>query len=213
MRISSHIIASAALFLCTCACAFAQSARSILDQTANKLKNSGGIEASFEGTSFKGTQVAGEGAGTIYVQGGKFKISTNQLTTWFDGKTQWTLMNGSDEVNVSTPTAEELQSINPYTFVDLYKRGYDLTVENVNYKGTACHEVRLRAQKKNQGILLLILTIDKKTQLPVSVRMKSDKGEWTRIRVNGIHTNKKWNAATFQFNSKEHPGVEIIDLR
>ena len=36
------------------ATSFAQTARQVLDQTANKLKNSGGIEATFEGTQFKG---------------------------------------------------------------------------------------------------------------------------------------------------------------
>ena len=87
------------IFITLCAaCAvsmasFAQTARQVLDQTATKLKNSGGIEATFEGTQFKGTHEAGTASGHIQVQGNKFKIASNALTTWFDGRTQWTLMN------------------------------------------------------------------------------------------------------------------------
>lgn len=203
--------------LCT-ACAvsmasFAQTARQVLDQTASKLKNSGGIEVTFEGTQFKGTHEAGNANGNIQVQGNKFKISSNALTTWFDGNTQWTLVNGSDEVNVSNPTAAELQQVNPYTFINLYKKGYNLKLANTNYHGKACHEVRMVAQNHTNAIQLLILVIDKQTAMPYSIRMKDNKGEWTRIRVSNLRTRQRWADAHFRFNPKQHPGIEVIDLR
>lgn len=207
------------IFITLCAaCAvsmasFAQTARQVLDQTATKLKNSGGIEATFEGTQFKGTHEAGTASGHIQVQGNKFKIASNALTTWFDGRTQWTLMNGSDEVNVSNPTVAELQQVNPYTFINLYKKGYNLKIANTNYHGKACHEVRMLAQNHNNGIQLVIAVIDKKNNLPYSIRMKDSKGEWTRIRVNSLHTHRHWADDNFRFNQKHHPGIEVIDLR
>lgn len=206
------------LFTLFAACAvsatgFAQTARQVLDQTADKLKRSGGIEATFEGTQFKGTEEAGSTTGQIQIQGGKFKISSDALTTWFDGRTQWTLLKGSDEVNVSKPTEAELQQINPYTFVNLYKEGYNLKLAPTTYQGKACHEVRLVAQNKNNAIQLLIAVIDKQTHLPYSIRIKDNRGEWTRIRVSGLRTHRKWNDATFKFDEKQHPGIEVIDLR
>lgn len=192
---------------------FAQTARQVLDQTAAKLKNSGGVEASFEGTQFKGTHEAGSATGQIQVQGQKFKITSANMTTWFDGRTQWTMLGGSDEVNVSTPTAAELQQVNPYTFLNLYKSGYNLKLANTNYHGKPCHEVRLLAQNRSNGIQLLIAVIDKQTHLPYSIRIKDNKGEWTRIRVNSIKTGRKWGDANFKFDPKKHPGIEVIDLR
>ena len=192
---------------------WAQTARQVLDQTAAKLKGSGGIEATFEGTQFKGLEETGTTNGRIFVQGNKFKISSDALTTWFDGHTQWTLLTGSDEVNVSTPTQAELQQINPYTFVNLYKRGYTLKLAAANYHGKSCHEVRLVAQSKAEPMQLLILLIDKQTKLPHSIRVKDSKGEWTRIRVNGLRTGLRWNDATFKYDPAQHPGVEVIDLR
>ena len=60
---------------------------------------------------------------------------------------------------------------------------------------------------------LIIVTIDKQTKLPLSIRIKDKNGQWTRIRVQGIKTRQKWNDATFQFQEKDHPGIEVIDLR
>lgn len=201
--------ASCALQLST----FAQSARSVLDQTASVLQHSGGIEATFEGTQFKGQKAAGIATGRIELDGNKFKITSDALTTWFDGHTQWTLMTGSDEVNVSTPSAGELQHINPYAFINLYKQGYTLSLNESSYKGKSCHEVRMKAQSGSNSIQLLVATIDKSTHLPLSVRIKDHKGQWTRIRVSGIRTHRKWNVSNFRFNAKQHPGIEVIDLR
>lgn len=192
---------------------FAQTARQVLDQTSAKLKNSGGIEATFEGTQFKGLKEAGKSTGKIQVQGSKFKITSDAVTTWFDGKTQWTLMAGSDEVNVSKPTAAELQQLNPYTFVNLYKQGYNLKLANTTYQGKTCHEVRLESQNNSGAFKLLILVIDKQSRLPLSIRIKDNKGEWTRLRVNSIQTNRRWNDANFKFDEKQNPGIEVIDLR
>ena len=142
------------IFITLCAaCAvsmasFAQTARQVLDQTASKLKNSGGIEASFEGTQFKGTHETGTANGHIQVQGNKFKIASNALTTWFDGRTQWTLMNGSDEVNVSNPTAAELQQVNPYTRLSTFTRAA-ITSNSPTRLTTARHATRCVCKHKS----------------------------------------------------------------
>ena len=191
----------------------AQKVQDILDKTAGKLKNSGGIEAVFEATAFKGTKETGSASGTIKVKGNKFKIESNSLTTWFDGKTQWTLLAGSDEVNVSTPTAAELQAINPYSFINIYKKGYTATLAKASYEGKSVHEVRLVTTSKNSNMPKILLTIDPTTLMPLSVRFKNAKGDWTRIRVRSIKTGRKFADAVFTFDAKQHPGIEVIDLR
>ena len=200
-----------------CACTLlpvqAQKAQDIQHKTAGKLKNSGGIEAVFEATAFKGTKETGSASGTIKVKGNKFKIESNSLTTWFDGKTQWTLLAGSDEVNVSTPTAAELQAINPYSFINIYKKGYTATLTKASYEGKSVHEVRLVATSKKSSMQKILLTIDPTTLMPLSVRFKNAKGDWTRIRVRSIKTGRKFADAVFTFDAKQHPGIEIIDVR
>ncbi|HRF85003.1 MAG TPA: LolA-like putative outer membrane lipoprotein chaperone [Alloprevotella sp.] len=200
-------------FWTTCVGLFAQDVLSVMERTAMKLKNSNGIEASFEATSFNGTQASGSIQGKIMVQGNKFRIQSEEMSTWFDGKTQWTQLSGSNEVNVSSPTQEEIQQQNPYAFIDLYKKGYARQLAEATHQGKSCYEVRLVAQDKKNKIQEMRLTIDKKTFLPLSVRTKMGKGNWLRIRVNSIKMGKKWKDDIFRFDKKQHPDIEIIDLR
>ncbi len=191
----------------------AQTAQSVLSQTSSALRSAGGIEATFEGTQFKGTKETGTATGQIQISGNKFKLSSSSLTTWFDGRTQWTLLTGSDEVNVSNPTAAELQQINPYTFLNLYKKGYTLSLRDVTYHGAKCHEVRMTAQGRQSNIQQLIAVIDKQSHYPLSIRIKNNKGDWSRIRVSNVRTHQKWADSNFKFDSKQHPGIEVVDLR
>lgn len=191
----------------------AQSARSILDKTAEKLRSCGGIKANFEATQFKGTNASGTTSGTIYVQSGKFKITTSDMTTWFDGRTQWTMLSGSNEVNVSNPTQAELQQLNPYAFLDLYKGGYTLSTKSATYQGKNCQEVRMTAQSNANSIQTMIATIDPHSNMPLSVRIKDNRGNWVRIRIRSISTQQHFDSDLFRFDQKAHPGIEVIDLR
>lgn len=192
---------------------YAQTARQVLDATAAKLRNSGGIEASFEATQFRNLKPTGSASGRVYVQGNKFKIDASTLTTWYDGRTQWTLLKGSDEVNVSNPTAAELQQSNPYAFIGMYKKGYNLKLSSTRYKGKTCHEVKLTAQSRSNSMQEVLVVIDKNTHLPLSIRVKDNHGQWTRIRVGSVRTGRRWGDSTFRYNQALHPGVQVIDLR
>ena len=90
-------------------------AREILDKTANALQQAGGIRATFGGT----------GNGTLLLKGNQFYLNSGGIQSWFDGKTQWSYLESSEEVNVSNPTPEELQTINPYALLSIYKNGYN----------------------------------------------------------------------------------------
>ena len=110
------------LLLC-CVGAKAESAKSILDKAAATVSNPGGVQANFQMIS----KQFGNTSGSISIKGKKFHASTPQAIIWFDGKTQWTYMKNNDEVNVSNPTEEELQAINPYNFINIYKKGFKLS--------------------------------------------------------------------------------------
>ena len=189
----------------------AQTATDVLNNTAQKLKNCGGIEATFEATSFQGTTEEGTTSGTIYIKEDKFKINTPDAHIWFDGKTQWALYANSDEVNVSNPTKEELQSINPYNFINFYKHGFEHSMTDASYNGKACYNVRMVPQNPMK-IKEMFIVIDKSSLLPYSIRIRQN-NDWFRIRVLKVNTEKKWKDSFFRFDKKEYPNVEVIDLR
>jgi outer membrane lipoprotein-sorting protein len=126
---------------------------------------------------------------------------------WFDGKTQWTYLKNNDEVNVSNPTEAQLQAINPYNFIHLYKRGYTYTMNTASTD----YVIHLVANSADRKIKELFISVNKKTYQPKQVKMLQGK-KWTTFDINSI---KKENIADsqFRFNAKDFPKAEVIDLR
>ncbi len=178
-------------------------AKLILDKTASMVSKKSGARASFQISNGK----IGHTSGTIAVKGNKFNVRTPQATVWFDGKTQWTYMKNTDEVNVTTPTKAQQAQMNPLTFINLYKKGYDLSIKTVDGK----YEVRMQAQSKGSAIQEMYIVIDIKTRIPSQVRMRQ-KDAWTTVNISNFKATPQKDS-TFTFNKKDFPTAEIVDLR
>ena len=101
----------------------ADKARKILDKAATIVGHKGGASASF---SIQSGNV-GTTKGTIAIKGNMFHARTDKATMWYNGKTQWTYMKATNEVNITTPNAAKQAQLNPYKFLSLYKTGYQLS--------------------------------------------------------------------------------------
>lgn len=180
---------------------YGQTARQVLDKAAAVVSSKSGATAAF---TIKGDNM--NASGTIAVKGKKFQATTPQAIVWFDGKTQWTYMKKNDEVNVVNPTEAELASINPYSFIYMYRNGYSYTMT----KKGGNYEVHLKATGK-RNISEMYITISQQSYAPLQLRMKQQKG-WTTIDIKNF---KKASLAdgTFRFNFKDFPTAEVIDLR
>ena len=106
----------------------ANEAKKVLDKTASVVGRKGGASASFKVSSTK----YGNTSGTISIKGNKFHAKTPQAIVWFDGKTQWTYMNSTEEVNIITPNEAQQAAMNPYQFINLYKSGFDMSMKTVS---------------------------------------------------------------------------------
>lgn len=186
-----------------CVLNYGQTAKEVLDKTAKTVSNKQGITAKFNisGPSFSPTD------GTIQVKGKKFLATTSVATIWFDGKTQWTYVKKNNEVNVSNPSDDELQALNPYNFINIYKKGFSYTMTT---KGNS-YEVHLTATDKKRNIQEMYITVNKTSYAPTQVKMKQRNG-WTTINISSLKASKL-NDAIFRFNAKDYPHAEVIDLR
>lgn len=181
----------------------ASDAKKILDKTASVINKKNGAQANFLISNGK----IGRTTGTIAIKGHKFCARTPQATVWFDGKTQWTYMKKTDEVNVTTPTKAQQSQMNPLTFINMYKKGYNLSVNTVEGN----NEVRMVAQDKRLSIQEMYIVVDKKSSVPSQVRMRQ-KDTWTTINITNFKAVKQ-SDDIFTFNKKDFPTAEIIDLR
>ena len=179
----------------------AQTAKEILDKAASVVNAKKGATADFVMSG-----KYGNAAGTISIKGNKFVANTPQAKMWYDGKTQWTYMTSTEEVNVSTPTEAQQQTMNPYRFINLCNMGYAMTKKEVKNG----FEVYLKATNPKRTITEMYITVNNQF-VPTNVKMKTAKG-WTNINISNFRKASLPDKA-FRFNAKDYPKAEVIDLR
>lgn len=180
--------------------ASAQNAKQILDKTA-ALCHSGAVQARFT--------IAGSGSGTLVMQGSKFTLQSSEASIWFDGKTEWSLVKGSGEVNVLEPSAKEIAQMNPMNFVNLYKSGYKYSTKVVG----ANHEVHLLATSNGKSIKEAYIYVNKSSYKPVQIKIRTGSKGWMVINVNSFDQIGKKPDSYFKFSAKDHPKTRIVDMR
>lgn len=179
----------------------AEDARKTLDKVASIIGNKSGARASF---TISGSKI-GKQTGSIAVKGSKFCARTPKAIMWYNGKTQWTYMASTNEVNVASPSAGKQQAMNPYAFISLYKKGYRLS-QKIQGSTRLVHMVATG----RQAISEMYITVNAK-YVPTQVRMLQ-KGQWVTISISNF-SRKAISDREFVFNSKDYPTAEIIDLR
>lgn len=190
-------------------------AKVVLDKTAEAFRKAGGVKADFTVKTVTNGLVEGVENGMIQLKGEKFVLKTSDIITWFDGKTQWSYVTRNDEVNVSNPTQEELQQINPYTFLYMYQQGFSYKLGATGtYRGKAVWEVVLTARDKKRELEHITLFVTKDTYEPLYISLQQ-RGQQTRneITVTSYQTKRNYADQVFMFDKKRYPGAEVIDLR
>lgn len=189
-------------------------ARGILDRTADAFRKAGGVEVEFTVQTYTRGRLQGTSAGTIRLKGEKFVLDAEGVKTWFDGRTQWSYLENSDEVNVSEPTPQELQSINPYALLSLYKQGYQIKFGQAEkYNGKPAYEVVMTADSKRNDLQSSILYIDKDKLQPLAISMTDKSGSSVKVNIKSYKTGRQYADALFRFDKKVYPRAEVIDLR
>ena len=177
-------------------------AKDILDKTVEKYSQSKGISVIFGGSQ----------SGKLLLKGEKFQLTTQDVTTWFDGQTQWSYLKQNEEVNISTPTPEELRAINPYAWLSLYKQGFNYRYSGVKTReGKQGHEIVLTPQTK-QDIQSITLLIGSDYE-PIYIGILPTEGQMQEFIVHNYRTQLNLNDNAFRFDKNKYPNAEIIDMR
>lgn len=180
----------------------AQDAKKILDKAATAFTKAGNVKIGFS------ANVNGNNAGgTICISGNKFQLNTGDLFIWFDGKSMWNYVVVNDEVNVSHPSAKEVARMNPYSFLTLYKKGYDCSMGK---SSSTEYEVILKGQK-GSAYNRITVRMAKKSYQPTYI--KTEAKSTMEIKVNSFASKQSFPASTFTFDKKKYPNAEIVDLR
>lgn len=184
-----------------CLSAQTDKAKAVLDKVISTLTKDGGIQIDFEGTE----------SGSIVMKGEKFYLHSGQIQSWYDGKTQWSYVADTEEVNISHPTPEELQGINPYFILINYQENFESSYKGTNtHEGKQVQEIVLAPKgKANEQITLWI----SKSNHPIYIKVVNNGKPVSEFHVKSVRKQEGINDHVFRFNKSLYPNAEIIDLR
>lgn len=177
----------------------------LLKKTVGKLKGAQSVTA-----NFTMTQNGRSANGTLTVSGNKFVMGTGDMTTWFNGKTQWTMSRQAGECNITEPTPEEVAQVNPIGLLNSYTKYYTAKM----LKGSAGYKkVQLTAKSRSNDVSSAVVTISSATFMPAQISVTMRSGGTTTVKITKLTTGKTLPASTFTYPAKSYPKIEVVDLR
>lgn len=149
----------------------AESAAGLLARCAEKLVSAPSVSAAFSIRASDGEDIAG----SIVMARERFRMTSPRLHMWFDGRTQWTALEASKEVNVTEPTADELLASNPFAIITGYGSKYNCRLLPSTEKNSV-RRVELTPKKAGADIRRAVIAIDTHTLWPVKVTVTMASG-------------------------------------
>lgn len=181
------------------------SAAAVLARASKAITAAPSVTARFTASNGSSQPVSGE----LTVADTRFEILTPQLSSWFDGRTQWAYSPDTKEVNITEPTPEELLEVNPVMV--LQRMANEFSPRRL--KGSATTDVLELLPKKSSQIKRMVVTFNKKTAFPTEIKVTLTDGSTTTLKITSMQAGPNLPLSRFQFPAKKYPGVETIDLR
>ncbi|NBJ08717.1 outer membrane lipoprotein carrier protein LolA [Duncaniella freteri] len=178
----------------------------LLQRCAAKIKSAPSLSVTYTVSADGNTA-----EGLLVLQGEMFTISTPGMVSWYDGKSQWTYSDQIGEVNVISPTAEEVQQINPFAIVKSFSSSY--SSEQVKSSSAGMTTLRLTANNRKSDISSADVTINDKTLYPTRIVLTMSNRQKVTINIKNVKAGGKLPVSNFRFDAKRYPNVQVIDLR
>jgi len=189
-----------------------QKAIDFLDQVSAKTKAYKSIKADF---SYKmenaKAKINEEKQGSLLLSGDKYKMQASGQTVICDGKTIWTFMPESNEVQVNSLDNKD-EALTPSKLLSNYNTNFKskiLTDKNADPRTVRIELIPNTVKNYNRTILIV-----DKAKLQVKSFVIYDKsGNIFTYTITRFQTDLPVSPADFTFDSKKFPGVEVIDMR
>ena len=206
------IFLTLAILVSTCIQAQDADAMKVLDIAADRIQKAGNVKIEYKASIFAGSTEKASTTGTMWLQESKMKLEADEITTWYDGKTRWCFVPNTNEVNIDEPSKKEMAAMNPYTFMNIYKKGFKMSVKETVLRGEAVYEVYLKAKYAKMDVKEVYVDIRKSDYQPLCIRVRED-NDWQRVSVLSFKGNLNLSDDFFVFPEKDYPDVLKNDMR
>lgn len=182
-----------------------ETAETLLDRAAANVRNAKSVKADYTIISDGHKQ-----NGVLTICGDRFTISSPQISSWYDGRTQWTYSTQTGEVNITEPTPDELQQVNPFAIINSFRKTYKATLLN---SPAGVKKIKLDALNSANDIRSVVLTLDAAKLQPSEIDLTLGNRRTVKIKINSMTSGNVLPVSAFRFDPKAHPGILVVDLR
>lgn len=190
-------------------------AKAILEKVSKKINGLKSLKANFALHLASGNgKVKETKKGTFYMKGPKYKVALNGQEIICDNKTVWTYMKDANEVQVSAYNPNE-QTLSPAKlFTNFYDKEYSYKYAGTKkVNGKNCDVIELTPTSKGKQFSKVELAVDQSSSTIVGGNVYEKNGNKYQYDISNFTPNASMTDALFTFDTKKHPGVEVIDLR
>ena len=206
MKLTKRLLALALTFAALTASA-SDEADTLLDKVVEWTSAKGTVEVDYLLNSG-----GNSAAGTMAIDGKRFRVLSEVLDTWFDGTNQWSYSPSTGEVTLSVPTDEELQQVNPFVIINAFRRHYT-TALKPKEEGSKHRVVLLKPKDETADITRVEVSVPDGYLYPARIVVWTSGGETLAINTTRIIRGKKFSDSDFTYSKSIHPDAEIVDLR
>ena len=188
-------------------------AKKVLDAVSAKFKTYKSVQAKF---SLKVENASGKSVGskmgTVFMKGSKYRITVTGQEIFSDGSTVWTYDKASNEVTI-TKLDPSANSLTPQKlFTNFYDKDFLYKLNgNVKIGAKQMKEIELTPIDKTKAFHKVMLYIDNNAINTTKIFEKT--GNRYTYSTTSMSPNAVIPDATFVFDAKKYPGVEVVDLR
>lgn len=183
----------------------AEKPEATLDAAIARITSAGSVNAT--------CHISSGGASTaarLTMEGKKFHIAADGTAIWYDGTTQWTWMKRTGEVDITTPTPDELSQVNPLAVVGAFRQAY--AVQSVKAPD-GLKRLLLKAKNAGADISSITLTLNAKDLSPRALDLEYANGTTLSMTITSWVIGKPLPPSTFVYSKSLHPDAKIVDLR
>jgi outer membrane lipoprotein-sorting protein len=185
----------------------------ILKEVSEKTKALSSIRISFTyNMDNPSAKVHESETGTLLVKGDQYRLDIAGQKVICDGKTVWTYIAESKEVQINAVEENE-NVLTPTRLLTSYSKDYKSKLTGEATKdGRAQYVINLKPNA-DKSFTEVELNVDKELYRITRIAIQDKSGNTFSYIVNKFESNVPVNDSDFVFNAKDYPGVEIIDMR
>ncbi len=188
-------------------------AKKVLDAVSKTFKSYKTVKANF---TLKVENSAGKNmgtkTGTVFMKGSKYRISVTGQEIFSDGSNVWTYDKDAEEVTI-TKLDPSANSLTPQKlFTNFYDKDFLYKLNGtVKMNGKMMKEIELTPTDKTKAFHKVLLYVYNNAIESTKIFEKS--GNRYIYSTTALTPNVAVTDASFIFDAKKYPGVEIVDLR